>query len=84
MDLRSYFESFAKPSSKVLPSTPRSNEEESDVPQAKRPCVSTSKPELSNKHQGTGNSRRKYQKWREKEFTWLEFDADSEGAFCQF
>ena len=83
MDLRSYFESSAKPSTKVLPSNPSSSEEESDVPQAKRRCVSTSKPELSNKHQRTGNSRRKYQERWEKEFTWLEYDADSEGAFCK-
>ena len=81
MDLRSYFESSAKPSTKVLPSNPSSSEEESDVPLAKRPCVSRSKPEL--RHQGTGNSRRKYQRRWEKEFTWLEYDAYSEGAFCK-
>ena len=48
-----------------------------------RDRVSTSKSELSNKHQGTGSSRRKYQKRWEKELTWLANDADSEGAFCK-
>ena len=81
MDLRSCFENSAKPSTKVLPSNSSSSEEESDVPLAKRPCVTTSRPEL--RHQGTGNSRRKYQRRWEKEFNWLEYNADSEGAFCK-
>ena len=81
MDLKSYFKRSTKPSTKVLPSNPSSSEEGSDVPQVKRPRVSTSKPKLGNNYQGTGNSRRKYQKRWEKELIWLEYDADSEGAF---
>jgi hypothetical protein len=74
MDIRSY--------STMAPSSSSSSEEESEVPPAKKPCVS-SRPELWKKHHATGCSTRKYQKRCERDFTWLEYDADCEGAFCK-
>ena len=84
MDLRSYFKSSAKPSSKEQLSHHSSSEEKSNVPQAKRTCsASTGVAGPSTKYEGSCGGKRKYQQRREKEFTWLEFDADSEGAYCK-
>ena len=91
MDIRSYFGSSSKPSASVLSSSVNSScdncsssEEEREVPPTKKPCVS--KPELSkkrSKYHTTGTSSRKYQKRWEEDFTWLEYDADFDGAFCK-
>jgi hypothetical protein len=62
-----------------------SSQEEREVPPPKKPRVST--PVVSRrqlKHRATSkSSSRKYQKKWEKDFTWLEYDADCDGAFCK-
>ena len=88
-DIRSYFGSSSKPSTSVSTSrqsssSSSSSEDESEVPPTKKPCVC--KPEQSkkrSKYRTASSSSRKYQKKWEKDFAWLEYDADCDGAFCK-
>ena len=83
--IRSYFSSN-KPSTSVSTSSRQSSgsssEEEREIPPTKKLCISEpSKKQL--KYRTATVSSRKYQKRWEKDFTWLEYDADCEGAFCK-
>ena len=85
--IRSYFGSSSKPSTLVpssSSSSDSSSEEELEAPPTKKPCVS--KPKLLKKrlkYRTTSTSGRKYKKRWEKDFPWLEYDTDCEGAFCK-
>ena len=90
MDIRSYFSSSSTPSTSVAPSNnDSSSEEERDgkIPPSKKPCISTPDSEHSKKqskyHTTSTSSSRKYQNRWEKDFTWLEYDVDCDGAFCK-
>ena len=86
MDIRSYFSSSSKPSTSVASSNSNSSsEEERDITPSKKPCISTSEhSKKQSKYRTTStSSSRKYQKRWEKDFTWLEYDVDYEGAFCK-
>ena len=86
-DIRSFFGSSTKPSTCTSVSTSRQSSSSSrEVPLSKKPCVCTCKPELSkirSKYHTASSSSRKYQNKWEDDFTWLEYDADCEGAFCK-
>ena len=66
-------------------SSSSSSEEEREVPPPKKLRVSA--PKVSRKQlkyrTPSKSSSRKYQKKWEKDFTWLEYDADCDGAFCK-
>ena len=88
MDIRSHFSSSSIPSISVAPSnSDSSNEEERGIPPSKRPCISTPDSEHSKKQSKyrttSTSSSRKYQKRWKKDFTWLEYDVDCDGAFCK-
>ena len=72
-------------SSRDSSSSSSSSEEEREVPPPKKLRAST--PKVSRKQlkyrTPSKSSSRKYQKKWEKDFTWLEYDADCDGAFCK-
>ena len=83
-----YKEVCKKPSTSVTPRSSNSDsgsEEERDIPLNKKPCITAhehSKKQSKYRTTSTSSSR-KYQKKWEKDFTWLEYDVDCEGAFCK-
>ena len=90
MDIRSYFVSSSEPSTKVSSSSSSSDsssEEEIEAPPIKKPSSHVTKPILPKKRSkhrtASSSSSRKYQRRWEKDFPWLEYDADSDGAFCK-
>lgn len=92
MDIRSYFGDASTPSTSASKLSSSSREDESEVesfnlefstPSPKKHCtrrpVSTKKRA---KHHSLSSSR-KYRKGWEKDFSWLEYDEDCDGAFCK-
>uniref|UniRef100_A0A1X7VEY2 TTF-type domain-containing protein n=1 Tax=Amphimedon queenslandica TaxID=400682 RepID=A0A1X7VEY2_AMPQE len=72
----------------VVPDDSSSSEEELEIPPAKKPCVSKTTSLPSNSKQSKcrstkASSNRKCQNKWEKESTWLEYNADIDGAFCK-
>ena len=81
MDIRSYFSqsSTIAPKAVDINSSDDSEQEtELDIPQAKKPCSSTRE-----QHTSSTSTGRRYQKKWEKDFPWLQYDPDSDGAFCK-
>ena len=95
MDIRSYFGKASTQSTSASRLSSSSSEEESDVESLelevsppKKHCTSTvslSTPTSTKKrakHCSTTSSRKYNTKW-EKDFSWLEYDEDCNGAFCK-
>ena len=62
-------------------SSSSSDDEEGAVPPTKKCHISTREP--SKKYRTPSSSIKKCQKKWEKYFTWLQYDADCDGAFCK-
>ena len=91
MDIRLFFSDTSAPSTSASRLSSRSSEDELDnvntecrPPSPKKHCtsrhVSTQK---SAKYHSVRSSYRIYSKKWEKDFCWLEYDEDCEGAFCK-
>ena len=87
MDIHSFFRSSSKPltSASRMSSTSNSDEseEEIEVTPSKKPCICKSSPPKKHSKYCRRSSNRKYLKAWEKDFNWLEYDADCEGPFCK-
>lgn len=84
MDLRRYFSSA---SSSVVSATNRSDNDSDDLvsdsqpPSPKKQCASTAVERRSKSR--SISSKRQYSKKWEKDFPWLEYNEDVQGAFCK-
>ena len=88
MDSCSFFGSSSKPSTSSSRISSTSNSDESDeeievIPSKKKPCICKLSPPKKHPKYHRRSSNRKYLKAWEKDFSWLEYDADSEGTFCK-
>ena len=94
MDIRSFFSDTSAPSTSASRLSSSSSEDESDSvttecrpPSPKKHCSTSRQSHVSTqeraKYRSVGTGRRKYSKKWEKEFSWLEYDEDCEGAFCK-
>ena len=97
MDVRSYFSKASTSSTSASRLSSSGSEEESEVeslelevspPSPKKHCTSIARPTTYTstkkraKYRSTTSSRKYNTKW-EKDFSWLEYDEDSKGAFCK-
>ena len=86
MDITSYFKSH---SNKPYPfSCGDGSSSSEEIPPAKKSCVSKTTSLPSNSKQSKcrsakASSHMKFQNKWEKEFTWLEYNAEIDGAFCK-
>ena len=87
MDIRSYFGSTSQASSDAKADsdsedhgTDSSDPESSpSPPPSKKVCISSK----NKRYHRSVSTKRKYSKSWEKDFSWLYYDEDSEGAFCK-
>ena len=80
MDIRSY---FSASSSSIQATTSSANDSESDRSSSESDHEPPTKQQCTDKTVSLA-SRRKYSKSWEKQFSWLVYNEDSEGAFCGF
>ena len=92
MDLRHYFSASTSKQSSVPTTSSSSNSEDHEQlfsdsvslePPPKKSLSSTANYRAKSKYRAKSSRQRKYNKKWEKDFPWLEYDENYQGAFCK-